>query len=267
MHIEVIISTLNSRVESVLGNLLQPRSDLSYLIVHQVTEELPEAANEVVALLNARFDVKYIEMHCKGLSKSRNKGLVNSSGDIIILFDDDAQLVESSLSSVKNAFHDKKVDFCTMKARCPDGEPFKAAYKGYSFSHTEFSIFSVSSIEIALRKDSIERLGVEFDERFGLGAKYSASEENIFLLDLIKSGASGCYYPRYLSTHPSFSSGRNWGNENMAFSKGAFFRRCFGFYKGLVLLFLFSIKKYPDYKDYYSFTGFFRRNVQSFKSL
>ena len=74
-----------------------------------------------------------------------------------------------------------------------------------------------------------------------MGAKYISGEENIFLMDCLKSGLSIKFIPIVIGKHPKESSGHIL-DESAIYSKGALFYRLFD-YKCLYLNLLFIIKK------------------------
>ena len=103
----------------------------------------------------------------------------------------------------------------------------------------------VASVEIALRRSSIEESRLRFDEHFGLGAEFPTGEENIFLADALDKGLKLLYMPIPIVMHPPESSGQDYDNIKLVQAKGAMFERIFGL-KGHAVSFLFALKKYKS---------------------
>lgn len=177
----------------------------------------------------------------KGLSKSRNKGISNATGDICIISDDDVEYIKNYEEIILKAFDENPdIDIITFRIVTPEGEMFKN-YKDNEFEHTKRSILKVSSIEVAFRLKSIKNNNIRFDEDFGLGSKYISGEENIFLMDSIKKGLKIKYIPEVIAIHEKESSGKIL-NEKAIYSKGPLFYRLFGL-KSIILNLGFVIKK------------------------
>jgi len=103
----------------------------------------------------------------------------------------------------------------------------------------------VASVEIAFKRNSINKTHLRFDENFGLGALFPTGEENIFLADALDKGLKLLYIPIPIVTHPPESSGQDYDNIKLVQAKGAMFERIFGL-KGYAVSFLFTLKKYKS---------------------
>lgn len=182
----------------------------------------------------------FLSFNERGLSKSRNRAIENTGAKIALISDEDVKFVNDVEEKVVNAFEKyPDADILTFKIETPEGAPYKTSYSQDSFVHTRSSIYRVSSVEIAMRMDSIRQKSLIFDESFGLGAKYSSGEEVIFLNDAMNKGLKLRYVPETIVFHPLESSGKVLDKKFFR-SKGAIVRRLYGFKPllGLGLLFL-----------------------------
>lgn len=103
------------------------------------------------------------------------------------------------------------------------------------------TIMSVCSIEIVVSR-SLAKRNILFDERFGLGTDFSTGGENIMLLDALRQGVKITRHPAVIVQHPVSSSGSgSRGLSQLAFAKGAMFRRMFGFI-GILLVVWFMLR-------------------------
>jgi hypothetical protein len=88
---------------------------------------------------------------------------------------------------------------------------------------------SVCSIEIVISRSLAERKEYLFDERFGLGTAFNTGGENIMLVDSLRNGVKATRHPVPIVQHLASSSGSGIGGmSQLAFAKGAMFRRMFG---------------------------------------
>lgn len=237
MLIQLLISTVDKGIER--NELLL--KETGSLIVNQISD--------VSYKLNKNLLSRYSEvlnLQEKGLSKSRNCALKASSGDICLIADDDVRFVPSVKDIVKKAFNElPKADVITFMIMDENGMPLKR-YRNHSFKHNFLSVMKVSSIEIAFRRDPVVRKKILFDENFGLGTRYPSGEENIFLIDMMKSGLSLYFYPAVIVIHPHERSSLRINNDLIVVGKGAMFARMFGFFAFFVNI-AFALKQRKNY--------------------
>jgi glycosyltransferase involved in cell wall biosynthesis len=205
----------------------------------------------------------------RGLSASRNRALAQARADICLITDDDVEFKDGIEQSILRVFEEyPEADIVTFQAHTPEGEPFKPNYRDVSFWHNRKSIMRVCSIEIAFRRSSVIGAGVEFDERFGLGAKFATGEEIIFLSDCLQAGLRILYYPLPIVMHPKESSGAQLaGNSSLIQAKGAMFYRIFGV-PGFAVSVLFALRKHAESGfGFFKFIRFMLLGLISFRSM
>ncbi len=220
MNLEILISTMNSKFQKRNLNLT-----VSHLLIDQLTEK-----DE------------------KGLAKSRNRAILLAQKDICLISDDDLEYFNDLEENIIKSFKDNmEADIITFCVQTPDNQPYKR-YKEKSFWHTKKTIMRVSSVEIAFRLDSINKVNLRFDERFGLGSNFPTGEEIIFLSDALDKGLKILYIPINIVIHPIESSGKNYESIKLIEAKGAMFYRLFGFLGyGVSVLFAFKKSKESPY--------------------
>lgn len=231
---ETSLSNLSIGVATMHGRGVVPRfSTAPYLVFDQGDEPDPAGAS----IYGYHF------MDSRGLSISRNLALQCCDTKYLLFADDDVFHVREGVEQIALEFERTNADILTFMIRTPDGGLFRN-YKKERFSHSRRSLFRVSSIEIAIRVDSVRRVGLQFDTRFGLGAENPTGEEVIFLLDAYNAGLDIRFSPIVIVTHPKESSGSNLiGNHRLIRAKGAMFGRIFGYW-GLLYCIAFSAKHY-----------------------
>lgn len=253
MKISVLVPTIGERereIRRLFDSIIDQRYE-NVEVVLVVQNNFEEMENLCLSYKN-RLNVLYIATKEKGISKARNLGLKELSGDIILLSDDDCWYPKGAFESIINSFKkNPKIDIFLSQIFDPEkGE----LYKNYSTIRKEiigrFDLLSRSSIEIAFRNT---RPIFTFDEAFGLGAKYVAGEENDFLLRSLKAKKRIMYNPVVTVFHEKKSGSET---KSQLVAKGAFYAKNFGFiFSNLVLLRDLFLKHQNNFRGFYN--GFF----------
>lgn len=242
--ISLVLCTLGQRREELkrlVDSLrLQTYQNFELVVVSQGNHEL---IRELLSESGLRF--KHIETDRKGLSRARNIGLQSTKGDIITISDDDCWYPPYSMERVNHLFNHYRGKYSVICLQIYD--PFiNQYYKSYGKVQKSINIYEVgkcSSIEIFYRAQKESPL-VKFDERFGLGAKYPSSEENIFLADLLKRGYKILYLPDVIVYHRARANVVSKFNKLRMVTAFKMFIRIFGFFKGSFLYYGFLLKHF-----------------------
>ncbi len=202
MKVNILISTIDRRIESVSKVLLEPRPDVSYIISHQYTNErhkyIPDYLN--------RPDVTVSQLPGFGITKSRNNVIRLADGDIGLFADDDVTYRHSDIDILKKTFlKNSQADVAIFKIRTPAGDP---EYKNFSREKRQYEkACNVGTVQVAFRVSTIKKNKVRFDERFGIGNPLLiGGEEQLFLHDCIQSGLHVFFFPEYIVEHPYMST-------------------------------------------------------------
>jgi hypothetical protein len=240
----IIISTCRDsifNVEDVFVSVLDVIDEI--VVVHQLLDNVDsklyvEHRNYLVSKYS---QLKIFVDPGKGLSRSRNIGLLNVNSELIFISDDDNKFVKEGVISVRKHMDLHATDIVLGRVVTPDGIPFKD-YDKLDVNVKVRSSGSVSSIEMCLRREFITKYSLFFNEKFGLGTALPSCEEFIFLSQSIKFKAIIKRIDDYVNIHPIESSGKNLSDINIIKAKGAAFKLVFGF-KGLLVCIYFSIRK------------------------
>lgn len=254
MKIEVIISTYNNTPENIDDSLL----DFPNLkIINQVpTRNLGEISKKII-----RKNKWYVYDEV-GLSKSRNLALKISEGDYIYLSDDDIILEKSFSETVLNAIlNNPDIDIFAFQV-----EGIEKKFKNYEPKEKKINIINsmkLSSVQLIYKTEFIKKNKLLFDEAFGSGSKYSMGEENIFLVDALKSKAKIKYFPKQIAqVHLKDSSWFKGFNSKYFFDRGAINYRMFGYIVGFLMCLIFLIRKYSVYSSNISFFNAFNNMIK-----
>ncbi len=239
--VEVLISAMYQRDFLLFENT---KIETSALMVNQCdVEEYKE--------MSTSFGVfKSISTRERGLSRSRNMALENSSGDYCLLCDDDEVLYKGYCEKILSAYQ-----------QYPDADIicFQIKREGKKYAKKAFKVnklksLQISSCQISLKLDSISKTGIKFDTGFGSGTPIGSGEENIFLFDCLNAGLNIYYVPVLIGEVAQMKS--NWFEgftEKYFINKGIISTRMMGVFVGSMYCMYFAISKFSRYKDNLSF--------------
>ena len=251
--VSVLVPTVGARKAEII-RLFESLNNQRYKFfeVVVVAQGNYDSMKKLCDAYSEKFDIVYISTDKKGLSRARNIGIRNLSGDIVLLSDDDCWYEKNAIERIVEILETKNdVDILLTQIFDPiANEPYKA-YPQKSKKLTRLTeLLSKSSIEIAFRKtDPV----IDFDELFGLGGTYLAGEENDFLIRSLKENRRIRYEPFVTVYHEKKMPGES---NAQLIAKGAFYSKNFGFIvSNLVLLRDLLIKHQNNYRWFWN--GYF----------
>lgn len=163
----------------------------------------------------------------KGLSKSRNELLLNMSGDIGILCDDDVKYVKDYEKIILKAFEKlKNADIIVfninrINSKITHRKAMKKVKKAPR--HRNYS-----SVQIAFKKEAFYKNNLFFNINFGAGSKYSAGEESLLLREANRKNLRIYEYPATIATVDDAKSTWFTGyNEKYFYDKGAWLKAAY----------------------------------------
>nr|WP_251068899.1 glycosyltransferase [Shewanella sp. NKUCC06_TVS] len=235
--LSIAVSTISNRIEKMS---LLPYEGVQYVIVHQEPDEVSSTYLE--SLIN-RSDVIYVPLMEKGLSVSRNVALEHADGDYVMIMDDDVTFSIVDIYTLLSRVKEDDVDVATYYHRYTNGNSTLRHKR--TFWHNKFNIANPSSIDICVKRSSILKAHLKFDELFGLGSQYPSGEEMIFLSDCLDNRLLVKRYPIEICTHPPITSGVDFfSTQQKVNAKRAMFSRVYPKVGGLIFM-LFVVKKFP----------------------
>lgn len=258
MKVEVFISTINGRITDIEENTL---SYEELTIINQKPLKLNDTLE-----VTQKGHIKWVDIDQKGLSKSRNLAINMAKEDIIYLTDDDIVLKKNFYDIISKSFKDNpNYDILAFNVKGIEKE-----FKEMVTEEKELNLLSsmkLSSVQIVFKLDFIKSQNIQFDERFGAGAKYSMGEENILLFDALKKGAKIKYIPETIALlHLGESTWFEGFNEKYLFDKGANFWRMFGFFAPLYAL-TYCIRKRKLFQHNISLLKAYSSTLKGMKSF
>lgn len=239
MAIQVLLSTMHQNNFSILEKMNIRGASI---VVNQ-------SDNESACMIENCYWINSID---RGLSKSRNLALKHANEEICILSDDDLIYVPRYQEIIERQFLDnKEYDIIAFQV-----EGIEACFKKYDDEIKKINFLNVrniSSVEIAFRRESIERNNINFNENFGAGAKFNHGEENIFLYECLKKKLRILYVPiKIAQLHIGKSTWFNGYNKKYFISNGAIFYEISVIMSWIFIL-RFAIVHYKKYSNTNSF--------------
>ena len=207
MNLNILISTIDERINQVPSVLLPQQSGVSYIVVHQFTSaEAPLIPNEL-----QRPDVNVSQIRGQGVTFARNRSLQLADGDIALFADDDVTYRSEYFDTVREVMQaHPDLAVAKFKVATPAGDP---EYKDYP--DTEYYLLkseNTGTIQLAIRPDLVRKHHIQFDTRFGAGnSRLIGGDEQIFIHDCLAAGLVARYFPRYIVEHPYVSTAKTIG--------------------------------------------------------
>lgn len=236
-NLEVLISTMNRNSINFIYKMFEKTelSKFNVLIINQTTKD-----NKLSSKLP---NVRVINSFEKGLSKSRNLALKNAKSKYVVIADDDLVYEKEFYKSILEAFkQNKDAAIISFEAYDDNGLPMRK-YPNQSQLHSFETISKVSSREIVINLEVLNKNDIKFNENFGLGSLFETGEEQLFAEEVFKH--EKCVFKKIkIVEHPYFTSGRESGSDRLIYARSALFYKKYGFYSYIKLLhYLFLVLK------------------------
>lgn len=186
MTIQVLISCMYQRDYSIIE---KTNIQTDVVVINQCDKnEIVEFdfANKKNEICHALF----ISTTERGLSRSRNMAIVNSTADVCLICDDDEILDEHYPSSIAEAFKQTHSDLIAFKI---DNTGKKYSNKAKRIGY--LGALKLASWQLAFKRESILRSNIKFDITLGSGVSKAGGEENMFVYDCLREDLRVTYLP------------------------------------------------------------------------
>lgn len=244
--VEVLISTMD-RKDMHFVEKMNLSSDA--IIINQ--NKSINKREEIVVNNNKATVIHTID---RGLSKSRNVALENSSADICVIADDDMRYDNDYVSKILKAYDDHpEADIIAFQVKRTGNELRNKNFRNKQSWENFLTSMKISSVEITFKRARVQENNLTFNTHFGAGTELSQGEENLFLSEALKNGLKILYLPINIAeVDASDSSWFEGFNRRHLLTMGA------KFYKlsstlFLLLILQYAIRKRTLYKKEMSF--------------
>ncbi|MEY2399671.1 MAG: hypothetical protein QOJ00_2845, partial [Actinomycetota bacterium] len=208
MGCSVIVCTRNrpELLREALGAVMPTlRCDDELVVVDSASESA--STRDVCDELGARC----VRAEVKGLSIARNRGVAESTGDIVVFTDDDCRPQPGWLDAIDAAFDAADVGFVIGQVRADVDDP----YLPFDATPRPRRVFEgiVDPIDIghgacmAFRREAYVAYGGA-DDRLGAGSRLLSAEDHDLFLRMLVHGWKGKYEPGALVLHRDWRSHR-----------------------------------------------------------
>lgn len=204
--LEILISTMNRKDLSFLEAMFPKHDlgDLKILIINQTNNS---------ELLQSDFkNIRVINSSEFGLSKSRNLAIENATADIALFADDDVTYLENFETTILEAYQKYPMSALISFQFLNDSGQLNKEYPANEglISSTKRPL---SSVEISVNLKFIREHQIRFNENFGLGTEFPATEEQIFRRQILKKDLKVAFVPQPILIHSDETSASNQGSE------------------------------------------------------
>jgi cellulose synthase/poly-beta-1,6-N-acetylglucosamine synthase-like glycosyltransferase len=191
--------------------------------VHEIIVVDSAPRQRDASVVAARYGARYFRLDQPGLSRARNKGAREASGDLVIFLDDDITVATDCVSALVVEFADPRVAAVSGRIRMVGGdEAARAAFESFGgfdpgpgskvvdrevsqwFEQVNFGGLGTGAM-IAIRREVFDDWP-GFDERLGRGGLQDGAEENYAYFSLVERGHRVVYSPNAIAEHPAPAS-------------------------------------------------------------
>jgi len=193
------------------------------------------------SLPSADQKIKRVELQSKGVAKSRNAVIENTTTEYLLFGDDDIEFKEESINSALEYLQSNpEISILLLQAVDETGN-LRKPYPKQPHPLKLTNSAKAATYEMIIRVSDIKEASIRFDENFGAGAENYLGDEYIFIADSLRAGLKGYFLPIVIATHPTDSSGSFHNTKQDAIVRSRIFSRVFGIWAPIMRL-LFILK-------------------------
>lgn len=192
------------------------------------------------------YTAKMITTNTRGVGVNRNLALLYSTGEYVLISDDDLQYVDGYAEIVEKAFSQLPDADCIIFNIITVGAEVGRRQNVKTKRVRWYNALNYGAVRLAVKQTSIKRDSIMFNTNFGGGTKYSAGEDTLFICSMLRKGFKMYTYPVVIATVDQTTSTWFKGyNEKFYYDKGALFAAISKFWvKPLCLQFLIRHRQY-----------------------
>jgi len=233
LKLEVLIATFGRDGLMRVNGMNPPRiAGVRYLVCCQNPDGTD--LSDVAAPLLERGDIDLHYFSDRGSAVNRNHAFDLASAPYLLLADDDLRYTPEGLHAVIDTFDSHpELDLATFRAIMPDRRTHPTTEHDLS---RPYRFYSPVMIEIAFRREALERIHLRFSPLTGVNApRLGAGEEDLLVHHALKKGLKGCFFPIDIVEHPKSTTALRMGSTARVLrSKGAALRIIRGNFSSLI---------------------------------
>lgn len=198
---------------------IPPSTEFELLVVDNASSDDTRAVVLDFAA-GAHFRTRYVLETVKGLSQARNRGLGESSGELILFTDDDCLVDENWISNAVSLFSGDMVKVVGGRVDLHNRDHLPHSIKESPVAETLSScslvLGFIHGANMAFGREVVRRIGV-FDVRFGAGTGLQSAEDSEYVYRACRNGIPVLYDP---SLRVSHDHGRSGAGDHFAIMRG-----------------------------------------------
>jgi GT2 family glycosyltransferase len=203
LRFSLIVATLGRTEELVaLLQSLQAQTDQRFEVI--IVDQNEDARLvPIIAAFRDEFALIHVRTGERGLSRARNRGLRESTGEIVAFPDDDCTYPAGLLAAVDRHFLADPALVCLSgPAVSPTGALGSGRWNAAGGMISMRTVWtSVIAFNLFVRADAFARIG-GFDEQLGVGARFGSAEETDLVIRAMRSCGKALYDPALQVVHP-----------------------------------------------------------------
>ncbi len=168
--------------------------------------------------------VEMVTTATRGVGINRNIALMYSKSEVLLIADDDMEYVDGYENMVIEAFSRLPYADCLIFNIETKGKK-TCRRENHRIKRVHFlNALNYGAARIAVKRDRIVREGITFNHNFGGGCIFSAGEDVLFVVEMLKHGLRIYTYPAVIGEVDQTTSTWFTGyNEKFFYDKGALF--------------------------------------------
>ena len=213
--ISLILATYgrSNEIGAFLESVIKCDYDINLIEVIIIDQNDKIDLIKIIDKYKEKIKIIHIKSKIKGLSKNRNIGLNQASGEIIAFPDDDCEYLKDTLNVVVNKLENSEFEMVLGKIVERNGQDSLRRWGKKEMNVSKKNFYKKSSsITIFYKK---KFFNYRFDEKLGVGAKFGACEDADFIYQKCIQSEKVLYTPEIKIYHPHYSAGNNMGIQKI----------------------------------------------------
>lgn len=239
MNLNVLVSCMHEKDTSIIARS-NIQSDV--IVVNQCDKDSVEEF-DFINKHGKTCHAKFINTTERGLSRSRNRAILNAWGDICLIADDDEVFSNDYPDVVYKAYNDINADVIAF---------------GFHYSNRErnnftkrtkigwFNFLKISSVQISFKRKIINAYNIRFAENMGSGTGNGGGEENKLISDCLRNKLSIIAEPSDIAVIDYDTKNSKWFNgfdKNYFVKNGWSIKQSIGTLGGLAFSFIHCTRR------------------------
>ena len=218
--------------------------------------------NRIEPIVYNNQNILWIDSTTRGIGKSRNLGILYSTGDIIQFADDDVVFKDGYQEIVLQRFQNID-DSSLLVFNFQSLNPLRPEYIDQREKKLNvLNCLKYGAFRIAVKRETLLKKNIWFSLLFGGGAQYQAGEDNLFITTCIQRGMKCVACDEMIGTVKQQESTWFKGyNEKYYYDRGALFKAMYG-KKAIIYLGLITMKELLNKKSNLPVAVKFRNEIK-----